>query len=60
MVAFGLQTSDPVELLGDIALQDPIAATVLVAGIAIMAFSMGFVGYLTAGAVLDGILRPFG
>lgn len=60
MVPRSLQTTDPVELLGDVTLQDPVAASLLVAGLAILVFTTGFVGYLTAGAVLDALARPFG
>lgn len=57
MVPRSLQTTDPVELLGDVTLQDPVAAALLVAGLVIMVFTTGFVGYLTAGAVLESMAQ---
>lgn len=58
MDATVIQTNDPVELIGDISLHDPLATALLVIGIVIFAYTMGVVGYLTAGAAVDVVLRP--
>lgn len=59
MFAHVAQTTDPVELLGDVTTTDPLAAALLAAGVLLMGSTMAFVGYLTGGALLEAILHPF-
>lgn len=52
------QTTDPFDLLGDIVVADPIAAPLLLAGILLLTFTVGFVGVLSVGALLESIATP--
>jgi len=54
MVTGILQTNDPVELLGDVTLHDPFAAALLVAGVVVMGYTMGVLGYQSALAHGEG------
>ncbi|WP_460918856.1 hypothetical protein [Salinarchaeum chitinilyticum] len=50
-----LQTTDPVELFVEITTADVVALPLLVVGIGLLGVTVGFVGFLALGAVLDAI-----
>jgi len=52
------QTTDPFELLGDIVVTDPLAAPMLLVGVLLLTVTVGVVGFLTIGALLESIATP--
>lgn len=51
------QVQELLTLFTDVATTDPISAVLVLIGTVLMAFSIGFFGLLTAGAVVGGLAR---
>lgn len=54
-----LQTTDPLDLLLDVTTADVIALPLLVVGVGLLTGTVGFVGVLAVGAVLEAIGESF-